>query len=112
MDHDAQGKAQSLAQPPAWPKHIQCWCQGHKLDLGGCSPWLSYPFSLHPNLDLPWSVFVSGDNLVLRSVDCLGGITEKDKSCMLCASLGTLDVLVDILERVIQGPHKNTRWQY
>jgi hypothetical protein len=87
-------------------------CQGHILDLGGRSPWLSYPFGLHPNLDLPWSVFVSDDNLILRSVNCCGAATETNEGCMPCASLGTLDVLVDILERVVQGPHKNIRWQY
>jgi hypothetical protein len=31
---------------------------------------------------------------------------------MSCVSLGTLDVLVDILECMIQGPHENIRWQY
>jgi hypothetical protein len=73
---------------------------------------LSYPFGLHPNLDLPWSVFVSGDSLVLRSADCHVGFSGDDKSCPPCTSLGTLDVLVDILERMIRGPHENIRWQY
>ena len=35
-----------------------------------------------------------------------------DKSWTSCASLGTLDVLNDILQRMIQGPHKNIWWQY
>ena len=48
----------------------------------------------------------------MRSMSCHDGITETDKSCAPCASLGTLDVLADILQRVIQGPHKNIRWQY
>jgi hypothetical protein len=114
MDHDKSesGIAQGKVRLPAMPRRTHHRCQGYKLDLGGRSPWLSYPFGLHPNLDLPWSVFVSDDNLVLRSVNCGGSIAETDDECMPCATLGTLDVLVDILERVIQGPHKNIRWQY
>src|ERR1700679_1036297 len=107
-----QGMAEAKARPSAQHKRTHRRCQGHILDLGGRSPWLSYPFGLHPNLDLPWSVFVSDDNLILRSVNCCGAITETNEGCMPCASLGTLDVLVDILERVVQGPHKNIRWQY
>jgi len=45
-------------------------------------------------------------------MSCCDGITEMDKSCTSCALLGTLDVLDDILQRMIQGPHKNIRWQY
>jgi hypothetical protein len=93
---------------PVLPKHTQYRCQGHILDLDGSLPWLSYPFGLHPNLDLPWSVFVSDDNLILRFIGCHDGITEMDKSCAPCASLGTLN----ILQCMIQGPQKNIRWQY
>ena len=55
---------------------------------------------------------MSDDNLISRSVNCVGSIAETDDECMPCATLGTLDVLVDILERVIQGPHKNIRWHW
>ena len=55
------GGAQDVVRLPV---HTQNWCQGHILDLDKHSPWLSYPFGLHPNLDLPWSIFISDDNLV------------------------------------------------
>src|ERR1700691_6049791 len=77
---------------------MQC-CQSYKLELGGRLPWTSYLFGLHPPQDLPWSVFVSDEELLLQSDECVGGKAKRGEACKVGLSLGKLDILVGILER-------------
>ena len=41
------------------------YCKGYKLELNGSLPFTSYPFGLHPLLDLQWTVFVDDNSLTL-----------------------------------------------
>ena len=89
-----------------------CSCVGYKLELNGSSPFISYPFGLHPLLDLPWMVFIDDDSLTLRSHKCLGDATPSVSSCSSCSSLCDENVVLGIQKRLQEGPHKSTCYKY
>jgi hypothetical protein len=88
------------------------FCKGQKLDIGSRSPWTSYPFGLHPHADLPWSVFVSDESLLLRSIQCEAEIRGDVSACSECSRILKHKIVDGILTRLQEGPHENLHWEY
>ena len=108
---DVQGHSQiEIMTMPEWGSQIRC--KGQRLDIGDRSPWLSYPFGLHPHQDLTWNVFVSNNGLFVRSEDCSGYVDNRNTACDTCKSLLKLNTLQGILERINSGPRDGTTWSY
>ncbi|KAF8198428.1 hypothetical protein BJ912DRAFT_1074363 [Pholiota molesta] len=95
-------------------------CPGYRLELPeDVSPFSSYPFLLHTKRDLPWSVVVDRDNLILRSTRCTHlalsshkGKETKPLPCHYCSRLHDNDVVMGIRHRILDGTHENTPWVY
>ncbi|KAF8164426.1 hypothetical protein BJ912DRAFT_803374, partial [Pholiota molesta] len=95
-------------------------CPGYRFALpDNVSPFASYPFLLHTQRDLPWSIAVDKARLILRSNRCTQiartsrkGKETKPGPCHYCVRLHDNDIVMGIRHRLLDGAHENTPWAY
>ncbi|KAI0054949.1 hypothetical protein BV25DRAFT_1816306, partial [Artomyces pyxidatus] len=94
-------------------------CPGYWLQLPpGQSAILAYPFAIHHDRVLPWSVYLSDDSILLRSTTCFqtSRTAPVDDAaplpCTNCASLHNHSLIMGIRHRALDGAHEKTPWQY
>ena len=111
---------QRLPTPTVIPDNITAPCPGYQLILPDkLSPFTSYPFLLHTQYTLPWTITVSAERLILYSTKCSGteGISRTGKNttplpCFSCARLHDHTVIMGIRHRILDGTHENTPWTF
>lgn len=88
-------------------------CQGIRVDLpSGKSPHMSYPFSIHDELEDPWDYAVTNGILVLRSQRYVFNALPGSKCCQNCTTLMKNPQLEGILQHIEMGVHENTPFLY
>lgn len=95
-------------------------CPGYELELPEkASPFTSYPFLLHTQYSLPWTVTIGSEKLHLYSTKCSGtaGVPRKAKAddcgpCFSCSRLHDNTVVMGIRHRLLDGTNENTPWDF
>ncbi|KAI0260621.1 hypothetical protein BC834DRAFT_831523, partial [Gloeopeniophorella convolvens] len=77
----------------------------------GCSPYSTYPFSLHDAQNLPWDLEIRNSIMTLRARMCTGqGVVSS--RCSACNSLQDSTALKGIIYRIENGVPVNSRYAY
>lgn len=95
-------------------------CPGYHLVIpDNSSPFTSYPFLIHTQYTLPWTITIDADRLLLCSTRCTTteGTTRTEKNtsplpCHSCARLHDHTVVMGIRHRILDGTHENTPWTF
>ncbi|KAG8769199.1 hypothetical protein FRC12_005103 [Ceratobasidium sp. 428] len=89
-------------------------CKGVMLTLPPeCSPYTSYPFQLHLDEDLPWSIHIErGGTMYLVSTSCQSNIEVSGReACVECEKIPRNPIVDGIIQRTREY-HENTPWRF
>ncbi|KAF4615995.1 hypothetical protein D9613_011212 [Agrocybe pediades] len=98
--------------------HVSPPCRGYHLQVTtseATSAIVYYPFYLHAKQTLPWSVITAGNELYLKSNNCLKESKRKgdnDIPCIACRQLHDHSIVTGIRHRALDGANERTPWKF
>lgn len=84
-------------------------CHGFKIHAEpGHSLYSDYPFNIHAHHSLPWTIQITGEEMVLRAENCIRFCYADP--CVKCLGLRKSPILSGILQRMSVGAKEHTPW--